>query len=209
MNEMDTHPPLPRWQPAGEPGYAEALNSAVTVTAPLLAGASAVLIGVMLDNSVLSGLRFPNAALALILGAAVLFIGCLQTLVSARRFSVTPDQMRMWFEEWDNESWRGDLLDEYNYFRTRFLAWAEATRIIYNAGLLAFLGGVAILLVPAGEVDWHRWAVVAVATTAFGCEAAWIMSLFITVRRARNARTPQNADFHKGRRKTSGTTQGP
>jgi hypothetical protein len=168
------------WDVIAPYGYGEASQSAGTVVAPLLAGFTITLIGLVVDTSA-SDIRYRNLALLVLTVAAALLIAAVQCAYSARQYLVRPDEITAWWPGFDalepKEYTSGLALDR----RVEQLAhsmlhrrWAARLRFAYNAGVVLVLAGLAIVLVPSGTVSTARLAAIAVAALAAVTELVWV-----------------------------------
>src|SRR5215216_5919053 len=85
------------WKIPPRYGYGEAVQSAGTVVAPLLAGFSISLTVLVVDRA--DAMWCADLALALLVSAAGVLLGAIQCAYSARQYLVTPDQIAAWWPE--------------------------------------------------------------------------------------------------------------
>ena len=171
--------PMP-WGARPQLGTDNAYQAVGQVAAPLLAGFSVTLIGVIAQAPDM--LRWPGATLLALIVAVGLLLGCVQAAFTARQKYWTrkdlldwyvaepPDPLSSVFKDMqvrDIESWR---------------RWLGRARAAYNTGLTVLLIGVALLLAPPRTSAAHpvstteaslRWAAVGVAVTLAVIEAVW------------------------------------
>ena len=95
----------------------------------------------------------------------------------ARQFAVTPDEIRTW--QPDYEEWR--LYAEQWVLRRGFDIWNRRFAASYRFGILVFLAGVSLTLVPPDPVSTARWAAIGIAVAGLAAEALWILSSWILV----------------------------
>ena len=76
-------------------GDAGALDALSSVAAPLLAGGTLALVGVIVQQP--SALRWPGLALLLLLVAAILLVMAVQCGVWARHHATRPDEIAVWW----------------------------------------------------------------------------------------------------------------
>jgi MFS family permease len=142
-------------------GYAEAIHSMGSVAAPLLAGFGLTL--VLYTLTATGSFKWANAVLALMMGAALALIGCVQCTVCARLF--TPPA--------------GLALDprEERELASAHRVWAARAERLYNLGILLLFGGVTVALVPPlplRELPPARLLAVAVGLAGLAVAVAWI-----------------------------------
>lgn len=141
------------------------------VAAPLLAGFSIALIGVVAQNP--EALRWPGASLALLVVAAVLLLATVQLAFRARQHYWTKPDAGAWFP--DGELPTG-LDESYRQMHVRHLkVWRrsrELMRNAYNGGISVLAFGVAVVVSPplaygteavTGPEQVLRWFAAAVA----------------------------------------------
>lgn len=165
-------PPPDRWRPHFPYGYQAAVEGYGAVACTLLAGFSVSLIGLILPGA---SVRWPSATLFLLAAATVLFIAGVQCSMWARQFAVTPDEIRTW--QPDYEEWR--LYAEQWVHRRGFDIWNRRFAFSYRFGILVFLAGVSLTLLPPDPVSTARWGAIGVAVAGFAAEALWILSSWI------------------------------
>jgi hypothetical protein len=173
MVMVQTVAPPEDWEAPWPYGYADAMDSASSVAAPLLAGFSFTLIALIVPKT--QGIRWPGAALSLLVAASLLFIASVQCGFWARMWSIKPS---------DLTDWRPSDRDVRKHAEQRAHArgnaiWSLRFRRAYRAGILALLAGVAILLVPSGHISFMRWIAIVIAVAGWALEASWIASSWL------------------------------
>jgi hypothetical protein len=193
----------PTWKPPGLYGYAETIQSAGMVVAPLLAGFTIALIGLLVDSSS-DNIRYSNLALMVLVASAVLLVAAIQCAYAARQYVVRPDEIEAWWPGIEDETdpgqewrWR-DLRAEQLAHREMHSLWAGRFRHAYHLGILLVFVGLALVLMPPrfpDAVGAARWGAIAIATVAVIGEAIWIVVSGRTERAAQNVpsdrRTPR------------------
>lgn len=157
-------------------GYAEAIQSVGTTAAPLLAGFAFALIGLIIQDE--TKLRWPNIALALLVGTALLLITTVQCTFTARQHYVPPGEWVSWLELADDERTE-QLNDELALALPKQKKWLRRARYSYNLGIAALLLAIAATLVPPGSlrsVASARWAAIALALFGLAVELIWTFS---------------------------------
>jgi hypothetical protein len=172
--------------PYGAPAAAETLS---TIAAPLLGGFSVALAGVVMQAD--EAFRFPGVALLLLSIATVLLLLCVQCGFWARHHFATPDQMIAWWRDYEASPQRQRMVVlEQRRSYDLYKRWAGRARRAYRYGILAFMAGIMVTLVPEGT-GWQpriRWAAVAVMGAAVVAEVLWMASASPRLRR----RLPQS-----------------
>lgn len=164
----------PAWEVPHPYGYASAIDSMGSISAPLLAATSAALLGLVLSSN---DVRYANGALLILALATIAFIATIQLTFWAKRFVVTPSQILEWWPEPSNERLEA-LKREQRHHMKRFGVWSNRTRHAYNVGILLFLASIPVLLVPQESLIDNRVRLVAViaAIAGFLVEAVWIVA---------------------------------
>lgn len=158
-------------------GEAEALNSMGTIASPLLAGfcLAAIVQTVTLTTS---DARWPSVALLLFMLAAALFIATLQVMFWARRYQVSPSELKAWWPDADDPRRYRKLQQIQKHHAAGFRTWATRARITYRAAQLCLAAGLTMIAVPpesAGQLSVFRWVAVGVGAAAFVSQVIWIV----------------------------------
>jgi hypothetical protein len=164
------------WTFTGPPGYLESIQGAGSVAAPLLAGASFTLVALVLQSATPFG-RWQDLALLLLVAAGLAQVFAVQSVVWTRRYMATPDELRQWFPgdfTDDGERPTQWLLNVQGFNDQAAKKWADRTRAWINAGILLLLAGIAVGVVPQGNLSPLRWAVATVAWAGVAVEASWV-----------------------------------
>jgi hypothetical protein len=170
---------MPTWERPVPYGYPETIQSAGMVVAPLLAGFTITLIGLIVDTSN-QGIRYRDTALLILAGAVAALLAAVQCAYAARQFMVTPDEIEAWWPGVNNAADQNEVTQWWE-LRAEQLAhwqmhsrWAARFRYAYHTGVVLVLAGLAAVLIPPHGMSTARWvAVVVVAGAALG-EALWI-----------------------------------
>lgn len=136
-----------------------------SVAAPLLAGFAIAMLGLVLQIE--DDVRWPDAALLLLAGAAVLLLASVQFAFRSRLYGVTPTQVTEWHEDFESDVERRQRVRaELQAGRTAYRSWSSRARRAYNAGIIMLLAGLAVTLVPSDSVSAVR--MLAAGTAALG-----------------------------------------
>jgi nitrate reductase gamma subunit len=184
----------PTWNPPSPYGYPESVQAAGMIVAPLLAGFTIALIGLTVDTSNL-GVRYRDTALLVLTGAVAALLAAIQCAYSARRYLALPDEIAAWWPGVESDQDAGEI-EQARELQADQLAhrllherWATRFRVVYHAGILLVLAGLAIVLIPPDPKDAHittvRWAAVVLAASAAAAELLWIAATALTSRRGR------------------------
>jgi len=163
----------PAWDAPYPTGYPSAVDSAATIVAPLLAGFSFALIGLIVQDP--GALRVPGLALSLLMLAGLSFIAAVQCGFWAKQWVVTPSEMKEWRSDKDDRWWR----NEQRRHRAVFRLWARRLRRTYRFGILLLLAGVSTTLVPSTDMTSWNIAAVAIAGAGFVLELCWMTAGWI------------------------------
>jgi hypothetical protein len=169
------------WALPNPVGYLESIQSAGSVAAPLLAGASFTLVALVLQSATPFG-RWQDLALLFLIAAGLAQIFAVQSVIWTRRYMVTPDELRQWYP--DDFTPGGErptqwLLNVQGDNDQAARRWANRTRGWINAGISLLLAGIAVGVVPPGHVSPMRWVVVTVAWIGVAVEATWVIGTFV------------------------------
>src|ERR1700677_1574635 len=172
------------WASSGPPNYLESILAAGTVAAPLLAGASFTLVVLVLQSSAPFG-RWQDLALLLFVTAGLAQVFAVQTVIWTRRYTVTPDELKQWFPDdfTDHEDRPTQWLQQFQRVNNETARrWAGRTRAWINVGIALLLAGVAVGVVPAGQISPVRWSVITAAWIGVAIEASWMAALVVDER---------------------------
>ena len=137
------------WQRPVPLGYGLGLVSFATIAAPLLAGFSLTAI-VTLSTSVGRHGARSDIAIASFSISAVLMLFALQAGLAASQRGLSPDQRVSQYPE--ARRWLGPMqqvrLDQWRDYKLA-KRLMQRTRWTYNLGIIAFMGGLIALLIPA------------------------------------------------------------
>jgi hypothetical protein len=89
--------PEPTWNQPAKYGYAEAVNMAGSVAAPLLCGFTVTLLGIVITNG--SDIRWPGLTTILLAAAAAVLLFSVQAAFTARAWQVSPSELKDWWPE--------------------------------------------------------------------------------------------------------------
>jgi hypothetical protein len=168
------------WSAAPQLGTDRAYQAVGEVAAPLLAGFSVTLIGVVAQDP--TALRWPGAALLALTVAAVLLLTCVQAAFFARQNFWTRDDLLQWYVEEPPEPLLGAFKAMQATAISRWLRWIGRARAAYNAGLTVLLVAVALVLAPpidygtkhvVGTEAALRWIAFGFALACAAAEIVW------------------------------------
>lgn len=160
--------------PYGAPAAIETLS---TIAAPLLGGFSITLAGVVMQAS--ERFRFYSIALLLLVIAAVLLLTSVQCGFWARHYYMRPEEAITWWPDYESNLQRQKmLLSEQHKSYALFTRWSRRARHTYSFGIVVFLLGIMVTLIPVGT-GWQsqvQWGAVFVAALAAVGELTWLTS---------------------------------
>ena len=159
----------PDWQGPFPYGYPDAIDTASTVAAPLLAGFSFGLIALTIPGD---GIKWPAVAQALFVASGLLFILAVQAGFWARQWVIRPSDLA----EWHPHDSPKRMHAEQRLHRRGFDIWAPRFRWTYRAALLSLLTGVVFMVVPPGNVHGSKWLAIVAASIGWLAEALWIFA---------------------------------
>lgn len=176
---MTTHVPATarsQWRVPALYGYAAAVHSMGSVSAPLLAGISVALVGLVISSQ--GAFHWPSIALLFLTAATLSLLASVQCAFWARLYLVTPaDLAEWWGRALDDPARLEAVQEEQRSHRAAHNRWAMKARHFYNGGIVSFLLALAALLVPKGGLDHAsatRLAAVGLALAGFIAELVWI-----------------------------------
>jgi hypothetical protein len=191
----------PTWRRPSPYGAPESVQAAGTVAAPLLAGFTITLMGLVVDTSN-QGIRHRDTALLVLMAAVASLIAAIQCAYSARRYMVLPDELTSWWPDAMDKGNPGrrrllrQLQNEQFAHRLLHVQWADRFRYTYHAGILLMLAGLAVVLIPpkptttsgsgqsVGQVDISmvRWLAIILAGASALAEFIWITASWLNKR---------------------------
>jgi len=178
----DSPPPAP-WQITWPYGYPQAVDSAGSVAAPLLAGFSVTLLGIAIASS--TDMRWANEAMAVLATAAAVLLFAVQAAFNAKRWMVTPADLLAWWPRPEVEPGMEQLHVWQAQHKKEHDKWAAWFRWSYNFGLILLLLGVAVCLVPPPVgTNSSRWLACGIAGGTALAEAGWVLLSWRAERRA-------------------------
>lgn len=162
--------PVDWWRPVLV-GHPAAMDSMSGVAAPLLAGFSITLIGVVAQAP--TNFALPGLAMLTLAIAAVFFVICVQCGFWARQYLASPADL----QAWQFPSTSAQKVAQAEFCRA-YEAWRDRTSKSYKVAILILTLGLAFTLVPLGSegvVNYvARWLAVAIVAVAFVFEYCWI-----------------------------------
>jgi hypothetical protein len=164
------------WKRPGPLGLFQSTSMFVAVVAPLLAGFSLAAAAILVTTNVAGTVPMANWALASFSVASVLFVFAIQYQGSASGYAVPPEERLGWWPEAtvDPAALQAARQNQAEDFA---IATRQSGRagVCYDLALLAFLTGLALLVVPT---SWSIARIVAVvaAVLAGVMQVLWIVS---------------------------------
>jgi|tagenome__1003787_1003787.scaffolds.fasta_scaffold20702419_1 hypothetical protein len=167
----------PGWEVPAPYGAPFAIQSLSTVAAPLLAGFSVTLSGVILQAA--GQFRWPGLTLLLLAIATVMLLFCVQCGFWARHEFVLPEEARQWWGDFASSPSRRDRVAEEQRRRYRsYRRWARSARVSYDSAIVALLAGMSVALAPVGGGGEAvlRWMAALAFLLAAAGEVVWAVS---------------------------------
>lgn len=173
-------------EPWGAPpqlGSDRAYQAVGEVAAPLLAGFSVTLIGVIAQAP--NMLRWPGATLLTLIIAVGLLLGCVQAAFTARQKYWTRTDLLDWYVHEPSDELSQTFKNMQRRDINAWVLWLGRARAAYNTGLTVLLIGVALLLAPPRTSQAYpvstiesslRWAAVGVAVGLAAIEVVWSLA---------------------------------
>jgi len=148
--------------------------------APLLAGFSIALIGVIAQAP--HSIKWPGLSLLLFAFSAGFLTTCVQFGFWARAFIYSVQDLRDWFPDFDDQSSGKEFFqkvqrDHLNRWRT----WHNRASWMYDLGIICLAAAVALTLAPPSSASTSetvlRWAATGVVASAGAAEAIWVTTI--------------------------------
>jgi hypothetical protein len=138
--------------------------------APLLAGFAVTLVALIIQ--IAGSLRWPDLALVVFCLAATLFLHVVHLTARAKGYAVTPDDVRQWYDDYEEPGRREVVAWELQHYRQCWLFLVRRARIFYNCAMLALFAGLGVLLVPTGpgHLSVLRWVAIGIVGAAAATE---------------------------------------
>jgi hypothetical protein len=178
-------------------GSAAGTESASSVAAPLLAGGALALAGVVVQQE--DSLRYPGVVLVLLVAAVVMLVTAVQCGFWARRYAVTPDEIRQWWPD-ANPARLKKIQDEQHRHADYHYKWSRRTAITFNVGILLLWAALGLAVTPKDgmqEPTW-RWVAAGLAGLAALIEVVWIILGVLGQRPTRPCPGPTRPDRAEG-----------
>jgi hypothetical protein len=154
-------------------GRGVAIDAMTGVAAPLLAGFSLTLAGVIAAGP--DQFRWPGVDLAILVIPVVLLVACIQFGFHARSHLYSAADVRDWRPDFIERHERALKLQQAADYE-KWCQWERRGRFAYNAAIVVLAVGVAMVMAPpvhSSEPAW-RWAATGIALAAGAAEAIWI-----------------------------------
>jgi hypothetical protein len=161
-------------------GDAASFRTVGEVAAPLLAGFSIALVGVVAQNP--ESARWPGASLLLLVGAAMLLLATVQVGFRARQYYWTRADLLDWYEVAPGGELDRAFRDMHVRHLHRWKRAREVMRVTYNAGIATLTVAVGLVVSPPLRYGSEpltpveagiRWAAFAVCLAAAAGELVW------------------------------------
>ncbi|MGW1953724.1 hypothetical protein ACWCPI_13375 [Streptomyces sp. NPDC001920] len=127
-------------------GFGAALNSATFVAAPLLAGFSVTIIGLVLRGQ--KDFRWPGFTLFLLTISAILLVASLLFGISSQKFFYSESELKNWWTETEFQRRQEDLSDHQQADFSLWQGQGWRAFACYNAGIATLAASLSTLLLP-------------------------------------------------------------
>jgi hypothetical protein len=121
-------------------------------------------------------LRYPGVVLVLLVAALVMLVLAVQFGFWARRYAVTPDEIRQWWPN-ANPARLEEIRREQHDHAAQHAAWSLQVAIAFNVGVLFLWLALGLAVTPKDGVQepiW-RWVAAGLAGLAALVNAAWLI----------------------------------
>ena len=204
----DGQPLPPSWQFPVPFGRGTATDTMTGVAAPLLAGFSLTLLGVVAQAP--GSFLLPGPALFTLTATTILMVGCVQLGFRARSYLYSAADITAWWPEPRPSIVTEALQRQQTGHFAMWLLWSNRARVAYNAAIIMLALGVALVLAPPGSYDSGRipvsvpessirWAACALAAAAGVGELGWAIRDRVRAAAASRAESREGADDESGR----------
>ncbi|MFD8965500.1 hypothetical protein ACFV0C_10925 [Streptomyces sp. NPDC059568] len=150
------------------------MESVTMVAAPLLAGGSVAMIGLVAADT--EKFRWPGPALLLLALSVVLLVACVQWAFRARPYLYSMAEVEDWRGVLLADDERARLVQQREEDLERWRRGTDLASAAYTLGLITLGIGVALVLappVPEGAHAGWRWAAFWVVFSAVAAELMW------------------------------------
>jgi hypothetical protein len=165
----------PPWRFPVPFGRGPAMDTMTGIAAPLLAGFSLALLGVVAQAP--DNFRQPGAALLMLTLTTISMVACVQLGFRARSYLYSVDEIASWWPEPRPEFFTRALQKQQAGHFELWLRWSDRARLAYNASVVMLAFGVALVLAPpagdGGAESAIRWVASALAGIAGLGELGW------------------------------------
>jgi hypothetical protein len=176
--------PEAKWYPPDPPGRGPAIEGMAGIAAPLLAGFSITLIGVIAQAS--ENFRWPGPALAVLVIAVALLIATVQFGFKARTFLYSAADVEAWRPDtFADERLRNVLAKNQRDDYGNWQRWGRNAGRAYDTAICFLALGLALTVAPpvltssghplGGEEATFRWIAFALALAAGTAELSWVV----------------------------------
>jgi hypothetical protein len=143
----DPRPPGPvRFSPPDPYNVLAAADALGGGAAPVMAGFAVALMALAID--IHDKLGLPGVSMMFFALSAVSLSHVVQVNGQARAYAVTPSQALEWYPDADNPERRQAIADELRQYQQTWVRLVRRSRRAFNLGLVSFLIGAAVMLVP-------------------------------------------------------------
>jgi hypothetical protein len=172
--------PLPPWRFPVPFGRSSATDAMTGIAAPLLAGFSLALLGVVAQAP--ENFLLPGPALLTLTATTVLMVSCVQLGFRARSYLYSASDVSAWWPDPRPEIVTAALRQQQAGHYLQWIAWSNRARFAYNASVIALALSIALVLAPpttyaglpvSAAEGTIRWIASGLAATAAVGELAW------------------------------------
>jgi hypothetical protein len=163
-------------------GRAAAVESMTGTAAPLLAGFSLALLGVIAQAP--SSFRWPGVAMTVLCVVVALLVACVQFGFRARSYVYSRTDLEAWLPGPYDQEFEDAFADQQRADWQEWVKWHGEARLTYNLAIVLLAVGLALVLVPPRSYPAPgtlteaeriiRWAGAAFALAAGAGELGWI-----------------------------------
>jgi len=185
------------WQVPIPYGRAAAVEAMTGIAAPLLAGFSLSLLGIIAQAP--ASFHWPGAAMTVLCVVVALLVACVQFGFRARSYHYSRADLEAWLPGPHNQRYEDAFADQQKADWQDWLTWHGRARFTYNLAIVLLAVGLALVIAPpasypapgvlTGTERAIRWIGAAFALAAGAGELWWIGRDLYSERRARKTAT--------------------
>ena len=109
-----------------------------------------------------------------LVAAGLIFLAALQLTLWARQWEVTPREILDWWPDVRDESLRS-LQQQQHMLREKYEIWVSLAILAFHIGMISFLSGLLVLLIPAGAMAPARAIAIGLIASGLLIIVSWMV----------------------------------